>query len=86
MQSPAGYTGSYENWSVDLDKDGVGDDPWDFGTPNQYPTLRSQYRNPGYAATGLVSDKFALVALYNTSDGPNWRDSGNWLIDAPIGQ
>ncbi len=41
LQSPTGYTGIYENWNVDLDEDGVGDDLWDFGTPNQYPTLRS---------------------------------------------
>ena len=71
---------------MDLDKDGVGDDPWDFGTPNQYPTLRSSDRNPGHAATGLVSDRSALVALYNTTDSPNCRDSGNWLSDVPNGQ
>ena len=41
LQSPTGYTGIYENWNMDLDEDGVDDDLWDFGTPNQYPTLRS---------------------------------------------
>ena len=40
LQSPTGYTGIYENWNVDLDEDGVGDDLWDFGNANQYPTLR----------------------------------------------
>ena len=40
LQSPTGYTGIYENWNMDLDEDGVDDDLWDFGTPNQYPTLR----------------------------------------------
>ena len=40
LQSPTGYTGIYENWNVDLDKDGVGDDLWDFGNASQYPTLR----------------------------------------------
>ena len=40
LQSPTGYTGIYENWNVDLDEDGVGDDLWDFGNASQYPTLR----------------------------------------------
>ena len=39
LQSPAGYTGIYENWNVDLDEDGVGDDLWGFGNASQYPTL-----------------------------------------------
>ena len=30
------------------------------------------------------SDRFALVALYNATDGPNWRNSDNWLTDAPV--
>ena len=86
LQSPTGYTGIYENWNVDLDEDGVGDDLWDFGNASQYPTLRSSDRNPGHAAPGPVSDRSALVALYTTTDGPNWRDCGNCLSDAPIGQ
>ena len=40
LQSPTGYTGIYENWNVDLDENGVGDDLWDFGDASQYPTLR----------------------------------------------
>ena len=26
----------------------------------------------------------ALVALYNATDGPNWKDNSNWLTDAPL--
>ena len=26
----------------------------------------------------------ALVALYNATDGPNWKDDTNWLTDAPL--
>ncbi|MDE2992810.1 MAG: hypothetical protein OXU67_02910 [Chloroflexota bacterium] len=29
-------------------------------------------------------DRAALVALYNATDGPNWRDNANWLSDAPV--
>ena len=32
------------------------------------------------------SDRDALVALYNATDGDNWRKSDNWLTDAPIGE
>ena len=28
----------------------------------------------------------ALIALYHATDGPNWKNSGNWLSDAPIGE
>ncbi len=40
LQSPTGYTGIYANWNEDLDGDGNGDDPWDFGTSCQYPVLK----------------------------------------------
>ena len=29
-------------------------------------------------------DEAALVALYNATDGPNWRRNTNWLTDAPL--
>jgi hypothetical protein len=29
-------------------------------------------------------DRAALVALYEATDGPNWRNSDNWLTDAPL--
>ena len=31
-------------------------------------------------------DRAALVALYEATAGPEWRDNTNWLTDAPIGQ
>ena len=30
------------------------------------------------------SDRAVLVALYNATDGPNWRDNRNWTSDLPI--
>ena len=30
-------------------------------------------------------DREALIALYNATDGPNWRRQANWLTDAPLG-
>ena len=40
LQSPAGYTGIYAEWNLDLDDDGNSDDPWDFGDAGQYPVLK----------------------------------------------
>ena len=31
-------------------------------------------------------DRAALVALYEATDGPNWRNSENWLTEAPLGE
>ena len=31
-------------------------------------------------------DRAALVALYHATDGPNWKQSDNWLTDAPLGE
>ncbi|WP_419847558.1 fibronectin type III domain-containing protein [Candidatus Poriferisocius sp.] len=41
LQAPTDYTGIYANWNVDLDSDGSADDPWDFGTSSDYPTLNN---------------------------------------------
>ena len=32
------------------------------------------------------SERAALVALYNATDGPNWVNNENWLTDAPLGE
>ena len=47
LQSPTGYAGIYADWNVDLDRDGSGDDPWDFGTASQYPVLQYAGSGPG---------------------------------------
>lgn len=31
-------------------------------------------------------DRDALVALYNATDGPNWKLVGGWLTDDPVGE
>ena len=32
-----------------------------------------------------ITDRIALVALYNATDGPNWVNNENWLSDRPLG-
>ena len=41
LQAPTGYDGIYQRWNIDLNADEIRDDPWDFGTSAQYPTLKA---------------------------------------------
>ena len=34
--------------------------------------------------TVMARDRAALIALYETADGPNWVNAENWLTDAPL--
>ena len=51
LQSPAGFTGVFSAWNIDLDnadgdytlETGAGDF-WDFGTSQQYPVLKAECR------------------------------------------
>ena len=40
LRTPTRYTGIYANWNIDLDGDSEADDPWDFGSSVQYPSLK----------------------------------------------
>ena len=39
---------------------------------------------PTPTAISANTDRLALVALYNATDGANWLKSDNWLTDAPL--
>ena len=41
---------------------------------------------PQLAQTSPETDREALVAFYNATDGENWKNNRNWLSDAPIGE
>lgn len=47
LVSPTSYTGIYVNWNVDTDRVGGGDDPWDFGTVQDYPKLKADKNGDG---------------------------------------
>ena len=36
--------------------------------------------------TSAETDREALVALYEATDGEDWRENDNWLSDAPVGE
>ena len=40
LASPTDYSGIYENWNLDFDLDNTDDDPWNFGTASDLPTLK----------------------------------------------
>ena len=50
LQAPTTYSGIYQRWNVDLDGDGVSDNPWDFGTADQYPALKTNFDGQGTAS------------------------------------
>ena len=41
---------------------------------------------PPAASGSAETDREALIALYNTTNGENWTISDNWLSDAPLGE
>ena len=75
-------------WAVRAENDD-GRSEWVFG-PN-FTTLAedeeeaTEDEETTVATTSLSSDRDALVALYNATDGPNWTNSTNWLSDKSLG-
>ena len=59
LRRPTGYTGIYATWDVDLDGDYEADDPWDFGSSSQYPSLKWRGFDVTKQFVGLLS--FASV-------------------------
>ena len=63
LQSPTGYVGMYAGWNVDLDRDGVGNDPWDFGTARQYPVLQSRGSSPQQQRAPFTAQALSLPRI-----------------------
>ena len=54
LQSPSGYAGLYAAWNLDLDGDGSGDSPWNFGAGGQYPALAYGGLDPADQRTAWI--------------------------------
>ena len=59
----------------------IGAAPGPTATPTPGPTATP---TPGSTGTS-AEDREALVALYDATDGPRWRNNANWLSDEPLG-
>ena len=74
---PSGVTGPDRTASTT----GSGDAP----TATEAPVPATTTAPPA-ASGSAATDREALVALYNATDGENWDKSANWLSDAPLGE
>ena len=69
MLTPSGYTGIYEQWNVDLDRDGHRDDPWVFSADgSEYPLLRQLNDVAGAAPSGGIVLTADAVPAQETAD------------------
>ena len=53
-----------------------------FSTPTEPEPGPGPQPGPG----SIESDRTALVAFYNATNGPNWANDSGWLSDTPLGQ
>ena len=73
LQSSTSYTGIYADWNVDLDGDGTGDEPWDFGTTSDYPVIdydpsaTATPTPPGAPVIGAVTPGTGTLAIFWTA-------------------
>ena len=89
LQSPTGYTDIYADWNLDLDGDSDLDNPWDFGTGQQYPALKVDLNGDGTATWEefgyQLRERPALAATpAGTEMQLSWTpvDASHW-VDAP---
>ena len=54
--------------------------------PTDGPSSERAAARPPLADTSPETDRDALVALYNATNGENWENNDNWLSDAPLGE
>ncbi len=54
-------------------------------TPTPAPTTEPT-STPDSSTGSADTDRAALVAFYNATDGPNWTNNANWLSNAPLRQ
>ena len=58
--------------------------PGEYDTANNCSSSVAVTVLPPPPTTTAETDRAALIALYNATDGPNWNKSTNWLSDMPL--
>ena len=91
LQAPTSYEGIYRNWNTDIDDaDGDGyeatgaDDPWDFGTQNQYPALRADLDGDGLTTWEEFGEQHVAVEPLSVEERPK-PPKAVTPTDAPLG-
>ena len=86
LQSPMAYGDDddddiYANWNVDVDGDGNPDDPWDFGTNQQYPALKIDFNGDNDATWQEFGFQRAVAGFTATAGSGQvtikWDDFGD---------
>ena len=84
LQSPTAYGDDddiYANWNVDVDGDGNADDPWDFGTNQQYPALKIDFNGDNDATWQEFGFQRAVAGFTATAVSGqvtiSWDDFGD---------
>ena len=54
--------------------------------PSTPTTAATRELMPATDQTSVETDREALIAFYNATDGPNWTSNDNWLSDEPLGE
>ena len=85
LKTPSGYTGIYASWSIDLDGDGNSDNPWDFGTSSNYPTLNTVAVAKVVLPSPTVAAPSAPTGLTATADGQTAIDL-SWTAPSDDGR
>ncbi len=80
LQGTTGYAGVYANWRIDLDNvDGDDDpntgrdEPWDFGSSNQYPALKADLNGDGAETWQEFGNQPRAI--------PTWESNGRYDAD-----
>ena len=61
LQSPTSYTGIYSYWNDDIDGNAGGDNPWDFGTASEYPTINNVAGAPKSLSAVIGDEQVTLT-------------------------
>ncbi len=82
LQGPTGYAGIYADWNADLDLDGSGDDPWDFGTASQYPVLQHGGLSPAAQRAPFTAVPLNLPQVVDAAPAaPNQAPTATGSLD-----
>ena len=84
LQSPTAYGDDhdiYANWNVDVDGDDSPDDPWDFGTNQQYPAIKIDFNGDNDATWQEFGFQRAVAGFTVTAGNLqvtiSWDDFGD---------